>query len=317
MKSLLSAITIFPVLFALLAARTEAGKADPHRYGESRAGEPGRSRDEKALQEAGAAFVTAYNAGDAKAIAALFTEDAESTDEDGTRVTGRKAIGESFAETFAANPGGKIVIRTDSLRFLSPEVAKEEGRSTVSLADGAEPDVDRYTVIYVKQDGKWLQSSVREHPDLDLSPHERLVELSWMLGEWVDESESAVILTTCRWSDDENFLVRSYSVKVRGTDAISGTQRIGWDPVVGQFRSWNFDSQGGYSEGLWSRDGGRWIIKMSGPLHSGKISTETNIITRVDKDTARWRSVDRTIAGRGLPDSPEFVLVRRPPQPKN
>ena len=42
-----------------------------------------------------------------------------------------------------------------------------------------------------------------------------------------------------------------------------GTQRIGWDPVAGQFRSWDFDSQGGYSEGLWSRDGDRWIIKMS------------------------------------------------------
>ena len=56
---------------------------------------------------------------------------------------------------------------------------------------------------------------------------------------------------------------------------------------------------------------------MSGPLRNGKISTETNIITHVDKDTARWKSVDRTIGGRILPDSPEFVLVRTPPQPKN
>ena len=124
---------ILLVLFVPSPRATEAGKAE-HRPGRPglAAGESGKSRDEKAIQEAGAAFVKAYNAGDAKAIAALFTEDAESTDEDGTRVTGRQAIGESFAETFAANPGGKIEIRPDSLRFLSPEVAKEEGRSTVS-----------------------------------------------------------------------------------------------------------------------------------------------------------------------------------------
>ena len=137
-----------------------------------------------------------------------------------------------------------------------------------------------------------------------------------MVGEWVDESDSAVIFTTCRWSEDKNFLLRNYSIQVQGKPAMTGTQRIGWDPVAGQFRSWNFDSQGGYSEGLWSREGDRWVIKLSGPLRNGKISTETNIITHVDKDTARWKSVDRTIGGRVLPDSPEFVLVRRPPQPK-
>jgi hypothetical protein len=55
---------------------------------------------------------------------------------------------------------------------------------------------------------------------------------------------------------------------------------------------------------------------MSGPLRNGKISSETNIITQVNKDMARWRSVDRTVAGLLLPDSPEFVLVRKPPQPE-
>ena len=283
--------------------------------GQAAAGESEKTRDEEAIREAGAAFVKAYNAGDAKAVAALFTEDAESTDEEGTLVRGRQAISDSFAETFAANRGGKMEIRPDSLRFLSPDVAKEEGRCIVTLAGGGEPDVDRYTVLYVKKDGKWLQSSVRELSDPDISPHDRLKEMDWMVGEWVDESDSAVIFTSCRWSEDKNFLLRNYSIQVQGRPAMTGTQRIGWDPLAGQFRSWNFDSRGGYSEGLWSREGGRWVVKLSGPLGNGKISTETNIITHVDKDTARWKSVDRTIGGKILPDSPEFVLVRTPPQP--
>ena len=192
-------------------------------------------------------------------------------------------------------------------------MAKEEGRCTITPAGAGGPDVDRYTVLYVKKDGKWLQSSVREHPDHDLSPHERLKELEWLVGDWVDESDAAVVFTTCRWSEDKNFLLRHYTFHIQGRPAMTGTQRIGWDPVTGQFKSWVFDSQGGQSEGLWSRDGDRWVIKMSGPLRGGKISTETNIITRVNKDMARWKSVDRTAGGQVLPDSPEFVLVRKPP----
>jgi hypothetical protein len=103
-------------------------------------------------------------------------------------------------------------------------------------------------------------------------------------------------------------------VQIQGKIASTGTQRIGWDPLSNSFRSWVFDDQGGYSEGTWSRDGQRWVVKMSGPLREGKISTETNIITPVNKDMARWKSVDRTVSGMLLPDTPEFVLVRKPPQ---
>ena len=137
-----------------------------------------------------------------------------------------------------------------------------------------------------------------------------------MVGEWVDESDAAVVFTTCRWSEDKNFLLRHYTIQIEGRPAMTGTQRIGWDPVTGQFKSWVFDSQGGQSEGLWSRDGDRWVIKLAGPLRNGKSSTETNIITRANNDTARWKSVDRTAAGHVLPDSPEFVLVRKPPLPQ-
>jgi uncharacterized protein (TIGR02246 family) len=283
---------------------------------QSPVGESQKSQDEKAIQAATAAFVKASNAGDAKAIAALFTEDAESIDEDGTLVQGRQAIEDSFAQTFAASPGGKMEIKIDSLRFLSPDVAKEEGRCTITPAGAGGPDVDRYTVLYVKKDGKWLQSSVREHPDHDRSPHDRLKELEWLVGDWVDESDAAVVFSTCRWSEDKNFLLRHDTFQIQGRPAMTGTQRIGWDPTTGQFKSWVFDSQGGQREGLWSRGGDKWVIKMSGTLRGGKISSETTIITRVNNDMARWKSVDRTAAGQVLPDSPEFVLVRKPPLPQ-
>jgi hypothetical protein len=256
-----------------------------------------------------------FNAGDAIAITELLAEEAESTGEDGSLVQCKCAVAELVAETLASSPGSKMQVRIGSIRFLSPDVAKEVGRCSITPAEGGVPEVSRYTVIYVKKGGKWLQSSIREHPDHEISPHDRLKGLAWMVGEWVDESDAAVIFTTCRWSDDHQFLLREYTIHVDGKPAMSGSQRIGWDPVTSQFKSWVFDSQGGYSEGLWSRDDNRYVVKLSGPLRDGKISTKTNIITKVRDGIVRWQSVDRTIGGRLLPDTREFVLVRKPPQP--
>jgi uncharacterized protein (TIGR02246 family) len=293
------------------------GLADPPAQGQVAPRKQAPSEEEAAIRAASAAFVQAFNAGDVPAIAALFAEDAEAIDQDGTLLRGRAAVADSFAESFAANPGSKMAIRVDSLRFITADVAKEDGRCTITPGNGGPPDVDRYSVIFVKKDGKWLQNSVRELAASELTPHHHLEELAWMIGDWVDERADGVTFITCAWSDDKNFLLRNYTIQVDGKTTMNGTQRIGWDPVNGQFRSWVFDSLGGYSEGLWSADGGaRWVVKMSGPLRDGTISSETNIITRVNKDLARWKSVDRTVGGVLIGDSRELALARKPPAPK-
>ena len=174
----------------------------------------------------------------------------------------------------------------DSLRFLSPDVAKEEGRCTITPAGAGGPDVDRYTVLYVKKDGKWLQTSVREHPDLDRARMSG--SRSWS-GSWANGLMKAMRPSSSPPAGGRRTRTScsgTYTFQIQGRPAMTGTQRIGWDPVTGQFKSWVFDSQGGQSEGLWSRDGDRWVIKLSGPLRGGKISTETNIITRVNNDMA-------------------------------
>src|SRR5262245_55718185 len=51
-----------------------------------------QSAEEKAIRAASAAAAEAYNRGDAKELAALFTPDAEIVDEDGATVHGRDNI---------------------------------------------------------------------------------------------------------------------------------------------------------------------------------------------------------------------------------
>src|SRR5262245_51277268 len=88
--------------------------------------------DEKAIRAVDEAYVGDYNRGDSKALAARFTEDAEVIEADGTRYQGRALIEQSLAETFAASPGVRLAVDIEAIRFLSSEVAKEEGRTLLT-----------------------------------------------------------------------------------------------------------------------------------------------------------------------------------------
>src|SRR5262249_62063539 len=106
---------------------------------------------------------------------------------EGDRYRGRELIERRFAETFAASPGVKIAIEIGPIRFLSPNVAKEEGHTIIIPAKEARL-IRPYTVLFVKRGGRWLISSVREESDPLISPHDRLRDLEWMVGDWVDQA---------------------------------------------------------------------------------------------------------------------------------
>ena len=97
---------------------------------------------------------------------------------------------------------------------------------------------------------------------------------------------------------------------------MSISQRIGWDPLARQIRSWEFDSAGGFGEGRWSRDGDRWTIKHMGVLADGMASSATNIMTNERQDMLSWVSTDRVVGDETLPDTESDVLVRVPPPPQ-
>jgi len=276
---------------------------------------PVPSEDEKAIRAADDAFVADYNKADIKALAARFTEDAEVAEVEGDHYQGRDLIEGRLASTFAASPGVKIELAIEAIRFVSPDVAKEEGRSRVTPVKGA-PESRRYTVIYVKRDGRWLISSVREEPDPLVRPHDRLKDLEWMVGEWVDEGSDSVVRLDCHWSEDENFLVRKFTVRQQGKPVLTVHQRIGWDPLARQIRSWEFDSEGGFGEGKWSRDGQRWVIKHEGVRPEGTTASATNLMSRERPDLIRWVSTERILGDESIPLDESYVLVRVPPPPQ-
>ena len=136
-----------------------------------------------------------------------------------------------------------------------------------------------------------------------------------MIGEWVDESPEALVVTSYRWTDNQCYILSEFKVQIEGRPVMTGTQRIGWDPLAKTIRSWVFDSEGGFGEGTWTREGNQWIVKRTGVTRDGKFASSTNIFTRVSKDRMTWQSRDRIVGGEKTPDIAEFPITRKPPAP--
>lgn len=275
------------------------------------------SADELAIRQMSDAFVKAYDAADAKAVAMHFSDDAEYVDDQGNVFDGRAAIEESLATFFAENPGCQLEMTIDTLRFVTPGVAIEDGTSIVTLKDDPNPIETRYTAVHAKTDGKWQAVSVRDLAPQVQRPHrEQLAQLEWLLGDWVDEGGDAVVAFSCKAVDGENFLLRKFSIQIAGQEAMTGEQRIGWDPLNSKLRTWIFDSEGGYGEGLWHRNGDNWVLKLTGVTADGEPASSTSMYTLVNAHTVTWQSVDHEIAGVQLPDSEVFTIVRSAPVPE-
>ncbi len=271
----------------------------------------GNPQDQEAIQKVGSAFAEAFQKGDATALAAFWASDGDYTDVSGRRLKGREAIEKTFKELFSEHKGLKMGIQALSLRFVTPDVAIEEGTSEVFPPDGGPPSRARYKNLLVKKEGRWLLSSVSESPFAPPASYEHLRVLEWALGEWAGATETGeeerVVLD---WSANQNFIVGSFSMTATKVSVGSAAQWIGWDPLAKRIRSWMFDDSGGFGEGTWTKDGDRWMVKTSLVLPDGKKATATLLLSRVDADTITLQSKERTVDGKALPDTKEVRLKR-------
>ncbi len=275
-----------------------------------------QSADEIAIRQTDASFVKAYQQGDAKAVAGHFTPDAEYVDEQGNLFQGRAAIEESLAEFFTEHSGCKLEMTIETIRFLSPDVAVEDGRTFAVHAESSTPVESRYTTVHIKTGGKWLAASVRDHAPKNRREHAaQLQQLNWLTGDWVDEGDDLIVNFSCQPSDSGNFLLRTFSIQVAGQETMTGTQRIGWNPLTSKLQAWIFDSEGGHAEGSWHRAGDSWVLKCAGVTADGESASCSSIYTPVNEHTMTWQSVDHEVSGEQQPDSKVITIVRHAPSP--
>jgi uncharacterized protein (TIGR02246 family) len=272
----------------------------------------------KPIVEAIAAFTKAYGTADANCMSDFFTDDVVLVDPQGSETRGKAAVASMYAASFQETPGLRLESRVRQVRYLTPDVARVEGDSRLASTSADATDFNRFSALLVRQGGKWRTAEIRESaaPAADITSYERLRELEWMVGDWVDESENNKVTASVRWADNQSYLVRTYTVEIQGEKASSGTQFIGWDPQSGQIKSWVFDSEGGHGEALWTHtEPNRWVLKAQGVLRDGRPSSATQIHTIINKDSVKSSSIERIIGGQAAPDIVDLVMVRKPPQP--
>jgi uncharacterized protein (TIGR02246 family) len=266
-----------------------------------------KSPDVAAVRKAAAAFVKAFNAGDAKAVAALWTRDGEYVGPDGEKVRGRAALEKEFAEFFKKHPKARLEAQIESVRLFGAQTALEEGTLKVQIP-GVERSESRYSVLHVREGDGWRVASVREWVP-DPAEAVSLNDLAWLVGEWVAKAEKIEVRTIYSWGADKLTLQCRYTIRRDGKETSSGTQIIGKDPARG-LRSWLFDRSGAFGESVWERDGDRWVIDAAGTLPDGSELSAVNILIPLDADTFTWQSVERTAAGTPLPDVPPVRVTR-------
>jgi uncharacterized protein (TIGR02246 family) len=264
-----------------------------------------RQADRDAIKAALAKLVKAFESGDAAAATALMTTGAEIIPDDAPPIRGREAVRKAYEEYFAKHPKRKLTLATESVRFTSRDTAIEEGRMSVS-ENGDAPESQRYSMLLVREDGKWLVALIKEWPGED----DDLEDLSWLIGSWQASRTDVEVKTTYEWFGNNKAFIRG-TITAREKDiTLSGMQLIGKDPRTGELRIWSFGSDGGIAEGTCTRDGNSWVFESEGVGGDGEAVSLKNILVRVNNDTITWQPVNLTRGDEHVGDLPPVKVTR-------
>lgn len=268
-----------------------------------------------AIKERLAGFLKAYNDHNSDAISGFFTDDATLIDVDGVVIRGKSAIAAQFAEGFAQSSNYKLDSQIESVRYITTEVAQIEGTSSLTAPNEA-PIITRFVSLVAKKDNVWKLAEIRDLPSSpdDITPADRLAELEWMIGDWVDQKGDLKIHSVVKWGENKAYLTRKTTIAEGEEGSHSSLMVLAYDPQAGQIRSWLFDSAGGRGEATWIRVAeDQWVLRAAGNLANGLPNSATQVVTIVGKDALKTSSFDRIIGGEIAPDIDEIMMVRKAP----
>jgi uncharacterized protein (TIGR02246 family) len=273
--------------------------------------------DENSVRETLAAYVAAYNQKNAAKLVEFFTPEGTLIDSENVATRGREAIAQEFSEAFAERTTYTLEAKIDLVRLITPDVAQATG--VARLVSPKEATIaNQFAALLARQGGVWKIVEIRDYPAPagSVTPYERLKELEWMVGDWVDESEDAQVSSTVRWGQGKGFLIRDYSVQVKGEPTTSGLMIIAWDPQTAQIKSSIFNADGSRGEGSWTRAAeNQWVVKAHGSTADGRPTSATQVITLVNKDALKTSSIDRVIGEEIVRDLEDIIMVRKPLPP--
>lgn len=144
------ALPIVPILLLGLAAPV---------YPMERAGAQIADGDQSAIRDLVKRYVESRETGDPKAIAELFTPDADQLVSSGEWRKGREAVVAGTVASSAREKGQRRTIELQSIRFVDPGVAIADGRYTLSGTTGSR---NMWTTIIARRTAEgWRIAAIR------------------------------------------------------------------------------------------------------------------------------------------------------------
>lgn len=299
-------IVAFSVVLAALAGGGDGQTESATATAAASAASTTASADRAAIEQAARAFEAAFNKGDAKAIAAMYTERGESRDVGGLTLEGRAAIEKEYAAAFKASPGARIEVLIRSIRFPATNLAVEEGILRLARGPKDLPSTSKYVAVHSREAGQWRIALSSEGGQGE----ERLEDLDWLLGEWTTKTKNGTLSLAFARDPKKPVVTGTFTRTPTGKEPLRGTIRIAADPETGQIRSWGFEEDGAHSQSLWTCDGKSWILDARGVLADGTPAAERIVLQRVTADAITWRAIDRVLGNQRLADTPPMRLSR-------
>lgn len=277
------------------------------------AGQP-TPTDESAVHSKIEAIAARVGRGEAKSLSMFWTPDGCFIDDAGSMFIGREALEKNFVSSFAGIDHPQIAMSVETLRMPAANVATVAGTVKRKEANGQLIPTSRYSMMLLREGGDWKISSMTETAIVaDGTYQDRLnplSEMDWMIGEWRSEHNGASVTMKAEWAPGKNFINCKYEIKRPNLPVRTETHVIGWDARRAEPISWNFDADGGFSQGLWTKRGNQWCVDMSGFGRDGSITTSTHIYEPSDKNSFLWSSTNRQINGFPVADTVALEVKR-------
>lgn len=265
--------------------------------------------DREAILKTARDFADAFNKRDAKAIAGMYTENAEAREADGRTHVGRAAIEKSYADLFKAVTDAKVEVLVKSVRFPAKDLAIEEGLLRLTRGEKDLPATTSYVAVHAREAGRWKMALTSEAGvGLD-----RLEDLDWLLGTWTTKVKGDDVRLTFVRDAKKSVITGSFTKTAAGKEPVTGSIRIALDPETGRIRSWGFEDDGAHSQSLWHCDGKSWVLDARGVLADGTPTAERIVLLRAAPDVITWRAIDRVLGDTHLADTPPMRLTRLAP----
>jgi uncharacterized protein (TIGR02246 family) len=278
---------------------------------EKSASDPKYDADRAAIDTFNKSLVQAFENRDAAAMAGNWTEQGEFGHNDGDPLRGRTAIQRGYADFFKTLTAKfKVEIQSESVRFPAADMAVTEATLRLISDDGETIAAGRQSSVLVREGGQWKAAVMREW-DRDIARDVALKDLEWLIGTWHAVSDDRELTITYEWNENRTFIRGTFTAKEGAKPSESGEEIITRDNADGVIRSWVFQSDGGFGEGAWTREGKRWNIDVHGVRADGRKLTATFVYIPADPNTITWQAVNQSIDGALIADTQPIKVTKQ------